>query len=60
MGKELLQTNATFRKSIDICAKALKPYGIDLIAAYEAEDGFGDARTAAVGLASIQVHLCCL
>ena len=56
MGRELLQSNATFRKSIDICAKALTPYGIDLIAAYEAEEGFGDARTAAVGLASIQVR----
>ena len=57
MGRELLQTNATFRKSIEICAKALEPYNIDLIAAYESEDGFGDARTAATGLASIQVHL---
>lgn len=56
MGRELLETNATFRKSIEICAKALKPYGIDLIAAYESEDGFGDARTAATGLASIQVR----
>ena len=27
---------------------------------YEAEEGFGDARTAAVGLASIQVGLCTL
>ena len=57
MGKELLETNATFRKSIEICAKALKPYNVDLIAAYESEEGFGDARTAAVGLASIQVQL---
>ena len=55
MGRELLQSSATFRNSIDICAKALSPYGIDLLAAYEAEEGFGNARTAAVGLASIQV-----
>ena len=55
MGRELLQSSGTFRNSIDICAKALSPYGIDLLAAYEAEEGFGDARTAAVGLASIQV-----
>ena len=57
MGRELLQSSATFRNSIDICAKALSPYGIDLLAAYEAEEGFGDARTAAVGLASIQVGM---
>ena len=57
MGRELLQSSATFRSSIDICAKALSPHGIDLLAAYEAEEGFGDARTAAVGLASIQVGM---
>ncbi|CAK0786732.1 hypothetical protein CVIRNUC_009946 [Coccomyxa viridis] len=57
MGRELLQSSATFRSSIDICAKALSPHGIDLLAAYEAEEGFGDARTAAVGLASIQIGL---
>ena len=58
MGRELLETNATFRNSIEICAKALQPYGVDLLAAYESEDGFGEARTAAVGLASIQVMPC--
>ena len=57
MGRELLQSSATFRNSINICAKALSPHGIDLLAVYEAEDGFGDARTAAVGLASIQVGM---
>lgn len=55
MGRELIEENATFRKSIDICASVLKSLGLDLLAAFEKDDGFSKARMAAVGLASVQV-----
>ena len=37
------------------CAAVLTPLGIDLLGAFEAENGFDEPRAAAVGLASIQV-----
>jgi hypothetical protein len=55
MGKELLDTNATFRESIKICASVVEPFGLDLLGAFQADNGFGEPRTAAVGLASVQV-----
>ncbi len=55
MGRELIHENATFRKSIEICASVLKPLGLDLLAAFEKDDGFSEARMAASGLASVQV-----
>jgi acyl transferase domain-containing protein len=55
MGRELIEQNATFRESIKICASVLTPMGLDLLEAFEKEDGFSEARLAAVGLASVQV-----
>lgn len=55
MGRELIEQNATFRESIKICASVLTPLGLDLLEAFEKEDGFSEARLAAVGLASVQV-----
>lgn len=55
MAKELIETNDTFRESLKICASVVSPFGLDLLAAFDAEDGFNEARMAAVGLASVQV-----
>ncbi|EIE23140.1 hypothetical protein COCSUDRAFT_47508 [Coccomyxa subellipsoidea C-169] len=57
MGRELIEQNATFRESIKICASVLTPLGLDLLEAFEKEDGFSEARLAAVGLASVQIGL---
>lgn len=58
MAKELIETNDTFRESLKICASVVSPFGLDLMAAFDAEDGFNEARLAAVGLASVQVRIC--
>lgn len=55
MGRELIEQNDTFRESLKICASVLTPLGLDLLAAFEKDDGFSEARLAAVGLASVQV-----
>ena len=55
MGRELIASSAVFRASLAACAAVLTPLGIDLLGAFEAENGFDEPRAAAVGLASIQV-----
>jgi hypothetical protein len=55
MGRDLIEQNVTFRENIKSCASALTPLGLDLLEAFEKDDGFSDNRLAAVGLASVQV-----
>lgn len=56
MGRELIATSEVFRASLKACAAVLTPLGIDLMAAFEADNGFDEPRTAATGLASLQVR----
>ena len=58
MGRDLLAASPAFRASVQECADALKPYNIDLLAAYEEDGAWDDPILAAVGLASLQVGLC--
>ena len=64
MGRDLIAASPVFRASLEACAAVLTPLGIDLLGAYEADNGFDEPRTAAVGLASLQVlpssNLLCL
>ena len=56
MGAELLSTSAAFSASITACAKALKPFGVDLLGAFSEDDGFSSPIMGAVGLVAIQVR----
>ncbi len=58
MGRELIAASPVFRASLRACAAVLTPLGIDLLAAFKADNGFDEPRAAAVGLASIQVCCC--
>lgn len=56
MGLELLSESPAYRRGVEACAEALKPFGIDLIAAFSDEAGFSeDPILAAVGLIALQV-----
>ena len=55
MGADLLAESAAFRGGVSACAAALKPHGLDLMAAYGREDGFSDPVMAAVSLIAVQV-----
>ena len=56
MGMELLSESPAYRRGVEACAGALKPFGIDLIAAFSDEAGFSeDPIVAAVGLIALQV-----
>ena len=55
MGVDLLSESAAFRRGVTACATALKPYGLDLMAAFSQEDGFSDPIMAAVSLIAVQV-----
>ena len=55
MGRELLVTSPAFCRSVQNCARVLEPHGLDLLSAYQAEDGWEDPCMAAVGLTSLQV-----
>ena len=57
MGKGLLKTSPAFRLSVHECARVLAPLHVDLLAAYESENGWDEPVLAAVGLASLQVGL---
>ena len=57
MGLSLLRGSPTFRASIEECASILHPYGLNLVAEFEAVEGFLDPSRAAVGLAAIQIAL---
>ncbi|XP_055354920.1 fatty acid synthase-like [Paramacrobiotus metropolitanus] len=58
MGREMLKLDA-FRKSIDKCAHALKPHGLDLIKllAHSTDADYEDPTVSFVGIAAIQVAL---
>ena len=57
MGMSLLLGSPTFRASIEECAGILHPYGLNLVAEFEAVEGFREPSRAAVGLAAIQMAL---
>ncbi|EIE19938.1 hypothetical protein COCSUDRAFT_44339 [Coccomyxa subellipsoidea C-169] len=58
MGLELLSESPAYSRGVKACAKALQPFGIDLIAAFSDEAGFSeDPILAAVGLIALQVGL---
>ncbi|EIE22203.1 ketoacyl-synt-domain-containing protein [Coccomyxa subellipsoidea C-169] len=57
MAADLIQQNATFRRSIEACAAVIAPLGLDLLEALDREDGFVNNCLASVGLASVQVGL---
>ena len=56
MGLELMSSSAVFPASIKACAKALQPFGVDLLDAFSAEDGFLFPQLGAVGLCALQVR----
>ena len=58
MGVDLLSESAAFRRGVMACAAALKPHGLDLMAAFSQEDGFSDPIMAAVSLTAVQVSTC--
>ena len=55
MARELLGSSAAFGAAVRACAGVVAPLGLDLLAAFSAEAGWGDPALAAVGLASVQV-----
>ena len=56
MGLELLSESPAYSRGVKACAEAVKPFGIDLIAAFNDEAGFSeDPILAAVGLIALQV-----
>ena len=59
MGRELITRSPVFRASLGECAAVLSPLGIDLLGAFEAENGFDEPRAAAVGLGSVQARAAC-
>ena len=58
MAAELLQSSPAFRESMHACAKAVAPYGLDLLAEMIDPEGWKSSAASASGLASVQVlHL---
>ena len=57
MGLTLIQGNDTFRSSVEACAQVVEPYGIELMAEFEAERGWKTPLLGAVGLLAIQIGL---
>ena len=60
MAAELLQSSLAFRESMHACAKALAPYGLDLLAEMIDPEGWKSSAASASGLASVQVQRCAL
>lgn len=57
MGLSLILRNSRFRTSILESAAAVKPFGVDLLAEFEFENGFKDSSRSALGLTAIQLGL---
>ena len=57
MAAELLQSSPAFRESMHACAKAVAPYGLDLLAEMVDPEGWKSSAASASGLASVQVLL---
>ena len=57
MGLTLLNNNATFLKAVATCANVLKPFGIDLMAEFQAEKGWKTPVLNSVGLIAVQIGL---
>ena len=60
MAAELLQSSPAFRESMHACAKAVAPYGLDLLAEMVDPEGWKSSAASASGLASVQVLRCLL
>lgn len=58
MAAELLQSSPAFRESMHACAKAVAPYGLDLLAEMVDPEGWKSSAASASGLASVQVLIC--
>ena len=58
MARELLESSPAFRASISASAKALTPYGLDLLAEMVDPEGWKSSAASASGLASVQVPVC--
>ena len=57
MGLTLLHQSSIFRQSMLECVETLLPFGVDLIAEFESEEGFRTPLLASVGLLAIQMGL---
>lgn len=57
MAATLLDSNPVFQKSVAACAEVVKPYGIDLIAEFQAVKGWKTPVLASVGLIAVQIGL---
>ena len=58
MAAELLQSSPAFKESMHACAKAVAPYGLDLLAEMVDPEGWKSSAASASGLASVQVPSC--
>lgn len=58
MARELLESSPAFRESMRASAKALAPYGLDLLAEMADPEGWKSSAASASGLASVQVPAC--
>ena len=57
MAKDLMVASPTFNAAVKACAAALTPFGVDLLADFEAEDGWSTPALATAGLVAVQVGL---
>lgn len=56
MAAELVETSPAFRASIEACAAALQPYGVDLMAEFAKPDGWSTPALAMSGLSAVQAR----
>ena len=57
MAKDLMVASPTFNAAVKACAAALTPFDVDLLAEFEAEDGWSTPALATAGLVAVQVGL---
>ena len=57
MAVTLLNSNPTFQRAAAECAAVVKPFGIDLLAEFQAEKGWKTPVLASVGLIAVQIGL---
>lgn len=57
MAADLVHASPVFHKAVQACAAAVKPFGLDLLAEFDREDGWSHPAAAIVGLATVQVRM---